>query len=129
MNKRQLLRRRALFIPLILSDSGTKEERSLPQQPSSLAPGESDFYDLIPSPPGRWQPFSDDKTRGFWQRSRSLFDLDIDAAPSAEERQHLMQQAVGLEFRLVLPLQLGEKRRDLVLPLRVTGAEVRATYY
>jgi len=115
--------------PLILRTPGTKEERSLPQQPTSLAPGESEYYQLILGPPGRWQPFSDDKARGFWQASRSLFDLDIDAAPSAEERQHLMQQAVGLEFRLLLPLQQGNNRRDLVLPLRVSGAEVRATYY
>ena len=115
--------------PLILGNSGSKEERSLPQQPTSLAPGESDYYQLILGPPGRWQPFSDEKTRGFWQRSRSLFDLEVDAAPRAEERQRLMQQSVGLEFRLVLPLQMGEDRRDLVLPLRVTGAELRAVYY
>lgn len=114
--------------PLILTDPGSPEERKIPQQPTTVGAGEVSTYSAIAGPPGEWQPFTDDPERGFWQRERSLFDVELDNAPE-EERRLAAQRAVGREIDLVIVFEIEGERRRLVLPARVIEAKVRAAYY
>lgn len=114
--------------PLILTDPGTREERKIPQQPTTVGAGEKSTYSAIAGSPGEWQPFTDEPQRGFWQRERSLFDVELDDVPE-EERRLAAQRAVGREIRLVFVFEIEGERRRLMLPARVTDAQVRATYY
>lgn len=114
--------------PLILTEPGTPEERSIPQQPTTVLAGTVQTYSAIAGPPGEWQPFTDDPQRGFWQRERSLFDLDLDNAPE-DERRLAAQRAVGQEIHLVLVLESEGERKRLDLPARVIEAKVRPAYY
>lgn len=119
----------AFDAPLILAEPGTYEQRSLPQQPTLVPPGEREQYSTIPGPAGRWQPFTDDENRGFWQRARPMFDLDVDRPDNGHERSALAERALGSELRLVLTLEIEGNRYELGLPARVVEASVRASYY
>jgi hypothetical protein len=113
---------------LILAESGTQEERSLPQEPSEVPPTARAAYSTIAGPAGRWQAFTDDTGRGFWQSTRPMFDLDVDGAGEGD-RNALAQRAVGRQLRLVLPLEVEGRRYELGLPVQVSAASVRASYY
>jgi hypothetical protein len=115
--------------PLILAESGTRKERSLPQEPTVLPPTERATYRTIVGPPGRWQAFTRDTGRGFWQSARPMFDLDVGGTRERGTRNALAERAVGTELRLVLPLEIEGMRYELALPVRVSGASVRASYY
>lgn len=115
--------------PLVLTDPGGREERAMPQAPTAVAPGERAHYGAIPGPPGAWQSFTGEEHRGFWQRERSVFDLDVDKASNDEARDQLARQAVGRTLRLVLPLELEGRVHELVLPARVGEATTRPSYY
>lgn len=115
--------------PLVLAEPGTFEQRGLPQQATVVGPGERESYTTIPGPPGDWQPLTDEEDRGFWQRERPMFDLDVDGAEDGSERDALAALAVGREIRLVLALDMGGERHELILPARVVEANTRASYY
>jgi hypothetical protein len=115
--------------PLILAASGTRDERSLPQEPTVLPPAERATYRTIAGPPGRWQAFTNDRDRGFWQSARPMFDLDVHGTSERSARSALAERAVGSELHLVLPLEIEGRRYELRLPVRVSGASVRASYY
>jgi hypothetical protein len=115
--------------PLILAESGTHDERSLPQEPTVVPPAARARYSTIAGPPGRWQAFTNDEDRGFWQSARPMFDLDVDGAGERDGRDALAERAVGRELRLVLPLEIEGRRYELGLPVRVIRASVRASYY
>lgn len=115
--------------PLVLADPGSRDERRLPQAATVVRPGDRARYQAIPGPPGSWQPFTDEENRGFWQRERPVFDLDVDSVPSEDERNRLARQAVGQILRLVLPLELQGNHQELILPARVVEVTTRASYY
>jgi CheY-like chemotaxis protein len=115
--------------PLILAEAGTRHERSLPQEPTVIPPAGRVTYRAIAAPPGRWTAFTNDQDRGFWQSARSIFDLDVDGASERGARIALAERAVGMELRLVLPLEIAGSRYELELPVRVSGASVRGSYY
>jgi hypothetical protein len=58
-----------------------------------------------------------------------MFDLDVDGTSERGARNALAERAVGKELRLVLPLEIEGRRYELGLPVRVSGASVRASYY
>jgi hypothetical protein len=115
--------------PLILADAGTEEERSLPQEATVIPPGGRATYSTIAGPPGHWQAFTNDRNRGFWQSARPMFDLDVDGAAGRHTRNAIAEQAVGREFRLMLRLEIEGMHYELGLPVRVSGASVRASYH
>jgi hypothetical protein len=114
---------------LLLADPGTREERSLPQIPTEVPPFTRATYSTIAGPAGRWQAFTDDRNRGFWQPVRPMFDLDVDGAGELSAKSALARQAVGRQLRLVLPLEIEGRRYELDLPVQVSAASVRASYY
>lgn len=115
--------------PLVLAEPGSYEERDFPQQPTVVGPAARARYTTIPGPPGDWQPFTGDENRGFWQRARPAFDLDVAHAESQRERDALAERAVGRQLRLVLALEIEGQRHELGVPARVIEANVRASYY
>jgi hypothetical protein len=115
--------------PLVLSTPGTADARDLPQEPTIVAPADRASYSVIPGPPGRWQHFTNDPDRGFWQMARSMFDLDVAGTGDRRARDALAERAVGSELRLVLSLEIEGARHEFRLPARVVEASVRASYY
>jgi hypothetical protein len=114
--------------PLILGQVGPAEERKLPQQPTTIVSGATATMRAFAGPPGRWQPLTDDPTKGFWQRQRPLFDIDVDKL-SGDERESAVRATVGRSIRLVIVFRSAGERQELVLPAEVTEARVRAVYY
>jgi hypothetical protein len=115
--------------PLVLASPGPRDQRDLPQQPTVVEPGTREKYHTVPGPPGRWQPFTRDESRGFWQGARPMFDLDVNGAPGKRERNALAERALGSELRLVLVLEIDGRRHALRLPARVAEVSTRASYY
>lgn len=115
--------------PLLRADSGPRKELEPPQPPTQVAPGSIARFRLIPGPPGEWQPFTYSENEGFWQRSASLFGLEIDSEDDEDSRRQLAREAIGLDLRLHLPVEILGERNDLILPMEVSEATVRPVYY
>jgi hypothetical protein len=116
-------------VSLVLAEPGSREERSIPQEPTVIPPRERARYRVIPGPPGQWQPLTGAEDRGFWQRQRAMFDLEVDQAIGGHGRDQLAQQAVGRTLRFRLPIEIQGRRHDVVLPALIVGAATRPSYY
>ena len=101
----------------------------LPQPPTDVPAGGSVAFDCFPVTLAEFEWHPNRAMGGFWHATKGLFGVELDAAEGNDERLALAEAATGRKFRIRVPVMVGARTIVHIFDVRVTGAEVYASYH
>ncbi len=101
----------------------------LPQPPTNVPAGGSVAFDCFPVSLAEFEWHPNRSMGGFWRASKGLFGVELDTAAGDDERLALAEAATGRKSRIRVPVMVGARTIVHIFDVRVTGAEVYASYH
>lgn len=99
-------------------------------QPPTLIPGSGQaVIGMLPRSHAEWEWFPSRAMGGVWNASSELFGVTLTAGQSKSELQSLAETAIGKRVMIELTVQTGSRVLTHIYDVRVTGAEVFASYH
>ncbi len=99
-------------------------------QPPTLIPGFGVvIVGMLPQSHAEWEWFPSRAMGGSWSASSELFGVTLTSEQSDSERQSLAATAIGKKAMIEIPVRTGNRVITHIYDVRVTGAEVYASYH
>jgi len=99
-------------------------------QPRTLIPAFGQMVvGMLPRSHAEWEWFPSRAMGGSWNASSGLLGVTLTAGQSKSELQSLAETAIGKRVMIELTVQTGSRELTHIFDVRVTGAEVFASYH
>ncbi len=99
-------------------------------QPPTLIPGFGVvIVGMLPQSHAEWEWFPSRAMGGSWSASSGLFGVTLTSEQSDSERQNLADTAIGKKAMIEVSVRTGSRVLTHIFDVRVTGAEVYASYH
>ena len=99
-------------------------------QPPTLIPGFGQMaVGMLPRSHAEWEWFPSRAMGGSWNASSEFLGVTLTAGQSKSELQSLAEAAIGKRVMIELTVQTGSRVLTHIFDVRVTGAEVFASYH
>ena len=84
---------------------------------------------MLPRSHAEWEWLASRAMGGSWKASSGLFGVALTSEQSKSERRSLAQTAIGSKVMIKIPVRTGSRVLTHIFDVRVTGAEVYASYH
>jgi len=84
---------------------------------------------MLPQSHAEWEWFANRAMGGSWSASSGLFGITLTPEQSDSERQSLAETAIGKRAIVKISVRTGSRVLTHIFDVRVTGAEVYASYH
>ena len=84
---------------------------------------------MLPLSHAEWEWFPSRAMGGSWKASSELFGVTFTSEQNKSERRSLAETAIGQRVMIELPVRTGSRKLTHIFDVRVTGAEVYASYH
>jgi len=99
-------------------------------QPPTLIPGLGQtVVGMLPRSHAEWEWLPSRAMGGSWNASSEFFGVTLTSGQSRSELQSLAETAIGKRMMIELTVQTGSRVLTHIFDVRVTGAEVFASYH
>ncbi len=99
-------------------------------QPPTLIPGPGQMIiGMLPRSHAEWEWFPSRAMGGSWNASSGFFGVALTSGQSRSELQSLAETAIGKRAIIELTVRTGSRVLTHIFDVRVTGAEVFASYH
>ena len=99
-------------------------------QPPTLIPGLGQtVVGMLPLSHAEWEWFPSKAMGGSWNASSEFFGVTLTSGQSKSELQSLAETAIGKRMMIELTVRTGSRVLTHIFDVRVTGAEVFASYH
>ena len=99
-------------------------------QPPTLIPGFGVvIIGMLPQSHAEWEWSANRAMGGSWSASTDLFGVTLTPEQSDSERQNLAATAIGKKVMIKIPVRTRDRVLTHIFDIRVTGAEVYASYH
>jgi hypothetical protein len=100
----------------------------LPQPPTMIPGGGQMIVGMLPRSHAEWEWLPNRAMGGTWEASSGLFGVEFESEQTESEFRSLAETALGKKAKITLVVRTGSRVVTYIYDVRVTGAEVRATY-
>ena len=114
-------------VPLISTAPHAGPE--LPQPPTLIPRFGVVIVGMLPQSHAEWEWFANRAMGGSWKASSELFGVTFTSEQSDSERQSLAATAIGRKAIINISVRTGDRVLTHIFDVRVTGAEVYASYH
>ena len=114
-------------VPLISTAPHAGPE--LPQPPTLIPGFGTVIVGMLPQSHAEWEWFANRAMGGSWNASAELFGVTLTSEQSDSERQSLAETAIGKKAMIKISVRTGDRVLTHIFDVRVTGAEVYASYH
>jgi hypothetical protein len=101
----------------------------LPQPPTLIPRFGVVIVGMLPQSHAEWEWFASRAMGGSWSASSGLFGVTLTSEQSDSERQSLAATAIGKKAMIKISVRTGDRVLTHIFDVRVTGAEVYASYH
>lgn len=101
----------------------------LPQPPTVIPARGQMIVGMLPRSHAEWEWSTNRAMGGSWRSSTGLFGVEFTTEQSEAERRSLAEATVGRKAMIEIPVRTGSRVLTYIYDVRVTGAEVYASYH
>ena len=101
----------------------------LPQSPTLIPSLGQMIVGMLPRSHAEWEWSASRVMGGSWSASSGLFGVTLTPEQSASERRSLAEATIGSKVMIEIPVRTGSRVLTHIFDVRVTGAEVFASYH
>ncbi len=101
----------------------------LPQPPTLIPRTGQMIVGMLPRSHAEWEWAASRAMGGSWKASTGLFGVTFTSEQSKSERRSLAETAIGSKVMIKIPVRTGSRVLTHIFDVRVTGAEVYASYH
>jgi hypothetical protein len=101
----------------------------LPQPPTLIPRFGTVIIGMLPESHAGWEWSASRAMGGSWSASSGLFGVTLASEQSDSERQTLAETAIGKKAMIKISVRTGDRVLTHIFDVRVTGAEVYASYH
>ena len=115
--------------PEPLVATAPKAGPDLPQPPTVIPAHGQMVVGMLPRSHAEWVWSANRAMGGSWKVSERLFGVALDPEAGEADRLAAAEAAVGRSLTVEIPVGIGERVLNHIFEIRVTGAEVYASYH
>jgi len=101
----------------------------LPQPPMAIPRNGQVVIGMLPASHAEWKWLPNRAMGGSWVASTGLFGVTLTPEQTESERRSLAEAAAGRRAKIEISVQTGSRVITYIYDVRVTGAEVYASYH
>ena len=115
--------------PEPLISTAPHADSELPQPPTLIPGFGVVIIGMLPRSHAEWEWFPSRAMGGSWSASSGLFGVTLTSEQSDSERQSLAATVIGKKAMIEIPVRTGSRVLTHIYDVRVTRAEVYASYH